>query len=525
MMYFARWQVVLILAVLTLGTIFAIPNLLPGHIKQAIPAWLPHPTVSLGLDLQGGSYLLLQADTDSLVHERLQTVVDDFRAALRTAKIGYSDIGIKGHAAVVKLLDPTKIDAVRPALETAAGGTDFAVSADGVVSATLNDVAVQAMVRTALANSIEVVRRRVDSTGTVEPTIQLQGGDRILLELPGLSDPEKVKALLGTTAKMSFRFVDESVTPEQIQTGTVPPTDDLLPLASAPIGGEKPAYAVQKRVMVSGENLKNASSTKDQNGEWVVAFNFDSTGGKKFCDATTANVGKLFAIVLDNKVISAPVIRDAICGGSGQISGNFTPDSSQQLAVLMNSGALPVQLKIIEERTVGPNLGADSIRAGVYACAIGFVLVTVYMVLAYGLFGIFADIALLFNLILTIAILSVFGATLTLPGIAGMLLTLGMSVDANVLINERIREETKLGRTPVAALDAGFRRAFGTIFDANCTTIIKMIILYILGTGPVKGFAVTIMIGIVTSMFTAIVFVRWLISLWLRRRRPKALRV
>src|SRR4029077_16834350 len=237
----------------------------------------------------------------------------------------------------------------------------------------------------------------------------------------------------GTTAKMSFRFVDESVTPEQIQTGTVPPTDDLLPLASAPIGGEKPAYAVQKRVMVSGENLKNASSTKDQNGEWVVAFNFDSTGGKKFCDATTANVGKLFSICLENKVISAPVIRDAICGGSGQISGNFTPDSSQQLAVLMNSVALPVQLKIIEERTVGPNLGADSIRAGVYACAIGFVLVTVYMVLAYGLFGIFADIALLFNLILTIAILSVFGATLTLPGIAGMLLTLGMSVDANVL--------------------------------------------------------------------------------------------
>jgi SecD/SecF fusion protein len=291
------------------------------------------------------------------------------------------------------------------------------------------------------------------------------------------------------------------------------------------VGGERPAYAVQKRVMVSGENLKSASPTKDQNGEWVVSFSFDSTGGNRFCDATKTNVGHLFAIVLDNKVISAPVIRDAICGGSGQISGNFTAQSATELAVLLNSGALPVQLKIIEERTVGPDLGADSIRAGVYACLIGFVLVTVYMVLAYGLFGIFADIALLFNLILTMAILSVFGATLTLPGIAGMLLTLGMSVDANVLINERIREETKLGRSPVAALDAGFRRAFGTIFDANATTIIKMFILYALGTGPVKGFAVTITIGILTSMFTAIVFVRWLISLWLRRRRPKALRV
>jgi len=525
MMYFARWQVVLILAVLTLGTIFAIPNLLPSRINQTIPSWLPHPTVSLGLDLQGGSYLLLQADSESLVHERLQTVVDDFRAALRTARVGYSGIGIQGHAAVVKLLDPTKLDSVRPALEAAAKDLDFSAAPDGTVSAALNDQALQTMVRTAMTNSIEVVRRRVDATGTVEPVIQLQGADRILLELPGLSDPEQVKALMGKTAKMTFRFVDESVTQEQLQTGNVPPTDDLLPLASAPVGGERPAYAVQKRVMVSGENLKSASPTKDQNGEWVVSFSFDSTGGNRFCDATKTNVGHLFAIVLDNKVISAPVIRDAICGGSGQISGNFTAQSATELAVLLNSGALPVQLKIIEERTVGPDLGADSIRAGVYACLIGFVLVTVYMVLAYGLFGIFADIALLFNLILTMAILSVFGATLTLPGIAGMLLTLGMSVDANVLINERIREETKLGRSPVAALDAGFRRAFGTIFDANATTIIKMFILYALGTGPVKGFAVTITIGILTSMFTAIVFVRWLISLWLRRRRPKALRV
>ena len=508
-----------------LGTIFAIPNLLPSRINQAIPAWLPHHTVSLGLDLQGGSYLLLQGDTESLVKEKLQTVVDDFRGALRLAKVGYSDIGIKGHAATVKLLDPSKIDTVRPALESAAKGYDFAVSPDGVVTATFSDTQIDTVLRTALVSSVEVVRRRIDSTGTVEPIIQMQGKDRILVELPGLSDPEKVKALIGKTAKMTFRFVDESVTRDQLMAGTVPPTDDLLPLAGAPVGGEAPVYAVQKRVMVSGENLKNASPTTDQDNQWVVSFAFDSTGGSRFCDATKANVGHLFAIVLDNKVISAPKIRDAICGGSGQISGSFTPQSAQELAVLMNSGALAIPFKIIEERTVGPDLGADSIKAGVYACLIGFVLVTVYMVLAYGLFGVFADIALLFNLIITLAVLSLVGATLTLPGIAGMLLTLGMSVDANVLINERIREETKLGRSPVAALDAGFRRAFGTIFDANCTTIIKMAILYALGSGPVKGFAVTITIGIATSMFTAVVFVRWLISLWLRRRRPKALRV
>ncbi len=525
MMYFARWKVIGILAILALGVIFAIPNLLPGHIRQTIPAWLPHQSVSLGLDLQGGSYLLLQADTDALVHERLQTVVDDFRGALRSAKLGYADIGIKGRVATVRLLDPAKIDQVRPALEAATRGYDLAVSPDGVVTATLNDTQTQELLRGALTSSVEVVRRRIDVSGTVEPIIQLQGSDRILVELPGISDPEEVKKRIGQTAKMTFRFVDESVTPDQLRTGSVPPTDDLLPLATAPAGGEAPAYAVQKRVMVSGENLKNASPTRDQNGEWIVQFAFDSTGGNKFCEATRTNVGHLFAIILDNKVISAPVIRDAICGGSGQISGSFTAQSAQELSVLMNSGALAVPLKIIEERTVGPDLGADSIRAGIYACAIGFAMVTVYMVLAYGLFGLFADVALLFNLVLTIAILSLVGATLTLPGIAGMLLTLGMSVDANVLINERVREETKNGRSPVAALDAGFRRAFATIFDSNCTTIIKMAILYVLGTGPVKGFAVTITIGIATSMFTAIVFVRWLISVWLRRRRPQALRV
>jgi preprotein translocase subunit SecD len=524
MMYFARWKVTLILAILALGTIFAIPNLLPARINQAIPTWIPHPTVSLGLDLQGGSYLLLSADTDSLIHDRLNSVVNDMRTALRGAKIGYTDIGVAGNVAKVKLLDPANGDKARDLLKSATDGMDMTVGVDGAITASFTDATIQTMVQGAMENSIEVVRRRIDDTGTREPIIQRQGADRILVQLPGLSDPEHIKALLGTTAKMTFRFVDETVAPDAAKAGVLPPTDEVLPLASTPRGGEAPYYVVQKQVMVSGENLKTAAATV-QDGQPVVAFTFDSVGGKRFCDATTTNVGKLFAIVLDGKVISAPVIRDAICGGSGQISGNFTLETAQDLATLLKNGALPVPLKIIEERSVGPDLGADSIRAGIYACIIGFALVATYMLLAYGLFGLFADIALLFNLILTMALLSLLSATLTLPGIAGMLLTLGMSVDANVLINERIREETKLGRSPIAALDAGFRRAFSTIFDANVTTLIKMAILYVLGSGSVKGFAVTISLGICTSMFTAIVFVRWVISVWLRRRRPTALRV
>jgi preprotein translocase subunit SecD len=524
MMYFARWKVTLILAILALGTIFAIPNLLPNRVNAAIPSWLPHPTVSLGLDLRGGSYLLLAADIDTVVRERLTNVVDDIRTELRKANIGYTDLGIEGNAVKLKLRDTASIETARPLLQSATQGMNLEIGADGAVTANFSDATVNDIVQGAMEKSVEIVRRRIDETGTREPTIQRQGADRILVQLPGIQDPERVKALLGKTAKMTFRFVDETVTPEAATVGGLPPTDEVLPLGSAPHGGEAPFYVVMKRVMVSGENLTDAQATY-QDAQPVVSFKFDSIGGKRFCDATTSNVGKLFAIVLDGKVISAPVIRDAICGGSGQISGNFTVQTAQDLALLLRAGALPVPLKIIEERSVGPDLGADSIRAGIYACAIGFALVATYMVLAYGLFGLFADVALLFNLILTIAALSLLSATLTLPGIAGMLLTLGMSVDANVLINERIREETKLGRSPIAALDAGFRRAFSTIFDSNVTTLIKMAILYVLGSGAVKGFAVTISLGICTSMFTAIVFVRWVISVWLRRRRPAALRV
>ena len=523
MMYFARWKVTAILAVLVLGCVFAFPNLLPTRITDAIPAWLPHERVSLGLDLRGGSHLLLAADMDSVVHERLTGVVDGIRAELRKANIGYTDLSAQGNAVKLKLRDPASVETARPLLESATQGMDLTISADGAVTAGYSDTAIADIEQHVMNQSIEIVRRRIDETGTREPTIQRQGKDRILVQLPGIQDPERVKDILGKTAKMTFRFVDTSVTPQSAASGQLPSTSEVLPAAS-PRPGEPTSYVIMKRVMVSGENLTNAQASF-QDAMPVVNFTFDSLGATRFCDATRSNVGKLFAIVLDNEVISAPVIRDAICGGSGVISGNFTTQSAQDLAVLLNAGALPVPLKIIEERSVGPDLGADSIRAGVYACLIGFALVTTYMVLAYGLFGLFADVALIFNLILTIAALSLLQATLTLPGIAGMLLTLGMSVDANVLINERIREETKLGRSPIAALDAGFRRAFATILDANLTTLIKMALLYVLGSGAVKGFAVTISLGICTSMFTAIIVVRWIMSVWLRRHRPATLPV
>ncbi len=523
MMYFARWKVTLILAVLALGCIFALPNLLPLRVDERIPSWLPHQRVSLGLDLQGGSHLLLAADIDSVIHERLTSVVDAIRADLRKANIGYTGLGIEGKAVTLKLRDPAAIEQARGLLQSATEGMDLSIAEDGTVKAAFTDAKVNEIAQNAIQQSIEIVRRRVDETGTREPIIQRQGSDQILVQLPGLQDPERVKSLLGKTAKMTFQLVDENVSLEDAAAGRLPPTDALLPVAS-PRPGEPASYVVQKRIMVGGESLTDAQATF-QDAQPVVSFKFDSLGARRFCDATKNNIGRPFAIVLDNKVISAPVIRDAICGGAGIISGNFTVLSAQDLALLLRAGALPAPLKIIEERSVGPDLGADSIRAGIYACIIGFVLVATYMVLAYGLFGLFADVALIFNLILTIAALSLLQATLTLPGIAGMLLTLGMSVDANVLINERIREETRLGRSPIAAMDAGYRRAFATILDSNLTTLIKMALLYVLGSGSVKGFAVTISLGICTSMFTAILVVRWIMSVWLRRTRPAKLAV
>jgi protein-export membrane protein SecD len=526
MLYFARWKIWTIIGVLVLGTVLAAPNLLTREQANALPSWLPHERLNLGLDLQGGSHLLFEVGVDQLVRERLTSVVDSLRVELRKANIGYTALGIKDQSAVVKLRDLSAMDTVRPILRQIAtgNGMQLDLADDGTARLTYTADQLRDLKSHAVDQSIEIVRRRIDQFGTQEPTIQRQGEDRILVQLPGVREPERIKQLIGETAKMTFRLVDVNVPPEAAKTGQMPPTDELLPSVEDPGKGYPREYVVQKRIMVSGENLVDAQPSF-RDGLPVVTFKFDSIGGRRFGEATRDNVGKPFAIVLDNKVISAPRIREAILGGSGEISGNFTVQSAQDLALLLRAGALPAPLKIIEERTVGPDLGADSIRAGIYACIIGFALVAAYMWATYGLFGLFADVALIFNLVLTIAWLSILQATLTLPGIAGILLTLGMSVDANVLINERIREESQSGRGPISAIDAGFKRAFATIFDSNLTTLIKMLILYMFGSGTVKGFAVTISLGILTSFFTATVVVRLIIATWVRRRRPAALAV
>ncbi|MBV8538094.1 MAG: protein translocase subunit SecD [Alphaproteobacteria bacterium] len=523
----AKWKIWTILALVAFGVIFAAPNLVPPERAEAIPSWLPHRQVSLGLDLLGGSYLLLQVDVDAVMKERLNNLIDGVRTAMRKERIIVSNLGPEGGTAVTfKVRDAGELEKARNAVRDIDPTTQVTTQPDGTVKIQFDQQQIADLNRKTLTQSVEIVRRRMDETGTKEPSIQTQGIDRILVQLPGLKDPERIKELLGKTAKLTFHLPDLTNSVEEAKAGHIPPGDELLPSDQAGADGKPLMYLIQRRVLVSGDRLTDAQpGTNPQSGQWVVNFTFDGVGTRQFADVTRDNVGRPFAVVLDGKVITAPVIREPILGGRGQISGNFTARSASDLAVLLRAGALPAPLKIIEERSIGPGLGADSIRAGVYSSIAGFVLVVAYMIAAYGLFGFFANVALVANLILIIAAMSILQATLTLPGIAGILLTLGMAVDANVLINERIREETKNGKTPLAALDAGFARALSTIVDANLTTLIKMLLLYIFGSGPVKGFAVTISIGILTSMVTATLLVRLLILLWIRYRRPKLLPV
>jgi preprotein translocase subunit SecD len=518
----ATWKIWTILILVGLGVIFASPNLVPAERAAELPNWLPHRQINLGLDLQGGSYLLLEVDVNSVMRDRLNNLMDGVRQVSRTSRVPISNLAIDGTTGITfKLREPGDIEKIREELRKLDQTAQVTTQPDGVVAMRFDQREIIELNRKTLSQSVEIVRRRVDETGTKEPTIQTQGQDRILVQLPGLKEPERIKALLGKTAKLSFHLLDLNNTPTEARSsGRVPPGDDLLP-------GDRDGefYLVQRRVLVSGDRLTDAQPGTSQNGQWVVNFTFDGAGGRQFGEVTRQNVGKPFAVVLDGKVITAPVIREPILGGKGQISGSFNVQSATDLSVLLRAGALPAPLKIIEERTVGPDLGADSIKAGIYSVLAGFALVVVYMIAAYGLFGLFANIALFANLALVIAAMSMLQATLTLPGIAGILLTLGMSVDANVLINERIREETKHGKTPIASIDAGFSRALSTIVDANLTTLIKMLLLYVFGSGPVKGFAVTISIGILTSMMTATLLVRLMILLWLRWRRPKILPV
>ncbi len=524
----AKWKIWTILALVALGVIFAAPNLIPPERAAQIPDWLPHRQISLGLDLQGGSYLLLEVDVDAVMRERLTNLVDGVRTAMRTQRIIISNLGVEGNSGVTfKVRDDAEVDKAREAIRNLDATAQISVQDGNTVKVSFDQREIADLNRKTLTQSVEIVRRRVDETGTKEPSIQTQGTNRILVQLPGLNDPERIKRLLGQTAKLTFHLVDLNGSVTEARAGRVPPGDLFLPAdKDAGPDGKPQMFLVQRRVLVSGDRLTDAQpGTNPQTGQWVVNFTFDGVGARQFGDVTRQNVGKPFAVVLDNKVITAPVIREPILGGRGQISGSFNAQSASDLAVLLRAGALPAPLKIIEERSVGPELGADSIRAGIYSCLAGFALVVAYMLAAYGLFGFFANVALVANLALIIAAMSMLQATLTLPGFAGILLTLGMSVDANVLINERVREETKHGKTPMASIDAGFARALSTIVDANLTTLIKMLLLYIFGSGPVKGFAVTISIGILTSMVTATLLVRLLVLTWLRYRRPKILPV
>ena len=534
MLYFSRWKTILIWLTVLVGVLFSAPNLFSKQTLDALPSFVPKQKITLGLDLQGGSYILLEIDRQSLINDRVQTIRDDARQTLRTARVGYSGINDDRNTINIRLRDPSQADAAIAALKPLtqpisnglmSGGQVNEVTVEqaqpGVVAVTMTDAGIAYRVSTAVTQSIEVVRRRVDELGTTEPLIQRQGTDRIMVQVPGLQDPQRLKSLLNQTAMLTFRLVDQTTSPQSIAEGGRPPAGtELLYTTDTP---PEPVL-VQRQVMVSGENLTDAQAGFDsQTNQPVVNIRFDGQGAQRFGAVTQQNVGKPFAIVLDNKVLSAPNIREAILGGQAQISGNFTVQSANDLAVLLRAGALPATLNIIEERTVGPGLGADSISAGETAGVVGAILVVVFMLAAYGFLGIIANIALAANLVLLFAVLTVIGATLTLPGIAGIVLTLGMAVDSNVLIYERIRDERRQGRSIVQSIDTGFQKALATIIDANITTLIAAVVLFFLGSGPVRGFAVTLAIGIVTTVFTAYTLTRWLVAAWVRSKRPKEL--
>ncbi len=487
---------------------------------------MPSKTVNLGLDLRGGSYLLLEVDFDSYMKERTATLKDDLRLKLRREKIAYTGLTTTGSQVAFNLTQYAGDDAIREKLASVVKDVDpdlsIDISSTGQVVIGYPDTILEKMRVKLLEQSLEIVNRRVNETGTREPVIQRQGDSRIMLQVPGLENPEKLKELLGKTAKMTFHLVDTSLSPEDVARGKTRPGVRLLPSDDPNqrySDGSPVKYAVKRRVELSGDLLTDASATFS-NGQPVVAFKFNTLGARKFGRITNENIGKPFAIVLDGKVITAPVIRTAIMGGSGIIEGNFTVESANNLALLLRSGALPAPLKVMEERTVGASLGADSIAAGEKAAIGAILLVMFFMLLAYGRFGIYSDISLMMNMIIILGALSLFQATLTLPGIAGIVLTLGMAVDANVLIFERIREEIRMGKTPFAAVDNGFKSAFSTIMDANITTLIAAILLFYFGSGTIKGFAVTLSIGIISSMFSAILLTRMQVVLWLKRVRP-----
>ncbi len=530
MLYFSRWKALAIILTALVVCLCAVPNFFPEARVKTWPVWAQRHLV-LGLDLQGGSYLLLEVDSNYVKKEKLDQVRDDVRRVLREAKIGYTGLVGRADNVEVRITKDTDAQTALTKLRElsqplggllgSSGQRSLEVSdaGGGLIRLTVPQAAITERIRQTIEQSIQIVERRVNQLGTVEPIIQRQGTDRILVQVPGLQDPTELKRILGKTAKMEFRMVDSTVPPDQATQGRIPPDSELLMSAQTP----KVPYVIKKQVLVSGGDLTDAQPGFDQRtNEPIVSFRFNTAGSRKFAQATSENVGQPFAIILDNEVISAPVIREPITGGSGQISGSFTVQQANELALLLRAGALPAPLTVIEERTVGPGLGQDSIEKGELAAYIGSIMVIVFMLVTYRLFGVFANVAVAINVAMIFGVLSLLNATLTLPGIAGIVLTVGIAVDSNVLIYERIREELRGGRNAISAIDAGFKRALSTILDSNITTFIAAAVLFYIGTGPVRGFAVTLGIGIITTVFTAFTLTRLIVASWVRWKRPQS---
>jgi preprotein translocase subunit SecD len=518
------WKVALVVAAFLFGLVFTLPNLLPASVVSVLPGFLAQK-LNLGLDLQGGSYLLLEVDTDQLHQKQLTNLREDVRRTLQGANIGFGGLGLGQDNVQVRITNPNQVSAAATGLRKLAQSTtagldlNIATGPDQTVTLAYTPDAVRQTAAQAVLQSIEIIRRRIDQLGTREPTIIQQGLNRIVVEAPGESDPERLKNVIGKTAALTFQMVDDTVTGPD-SAGQVPPEDELVQGAS----DKDPPLVLRRRAVVSGDMLTDSRPSYDpQTGQPVVSFRFNGVGAQAFGAATAANVGKRFAIVLDDKYVSAPVIQNAILGGSGQITGNFTAESANDLALLLRSGALPTRLVVEEQRQVGAELGADAVRSGTLALGLGALAIFVFIIAAYGLFGVFAAAALIVNGLLIVALMSITQGTLTLPGIAGLILTLAVAVDANVLIYERMRDEARAGRPPILAADNGFKRAMVTIFDANITTLIAAAIMFQFGSGEVKGFALTLAIGVCTSVFTAVVITQVLIGWWFRIARPKSL--
>ncbi len=532
MLDFPRWKIWSILAIVAIGIAFAVPSLIPEAILGRVVNVEKLPRINLGLDLSGGSHILLEADTADVARQRVAVMEETVRAEMRRGdpKIDVGEISTAGNSLSFMVRDSSQLDAaverVR-ALTQGVGVTgqrdwDVRVVDSTRIVLTPTQSGLTAAVDNAMQVATEVVRKRIDELGTKEPTIIRQGADRIVVQVPGLQNPEALKTLLGKTAKLEFKMVDQTADPAQVALGHAPIGSQVLPYPDSPTK----AIAVQRRVIISGDELVDANQGFDQtSNQPVVNIRFDSAGGRKFAKVTQENTGKPFAMILDNVVLSAPNINEPILGGSAQITGHFTVESANELAISLRSGKLPVALKVIEERTVGPQLGADSIRAGILASVLATVAVVAFMLVTYGRFGVYANLAVVINVLVILGVMAIFNATLTLPGIAGFVLTIGTAVDANVLINERIREEKRRGRSPIQAVELGYKEASRTIFEANTVHFISGLVMLLLGSGPVKGFAIVLLIGIFVSYFTAVFFTRMLAATYLRRRRPSELHI